>query len=308
MNKTDEIIAQLPQCVEEIFESDRYKKYLDVASRFHTYSVNNCLLIAAQMPEATRVASYTTWQKMGRQVLKGSHGISIIAPTPHKKMREVEKLDAAGQIVLDSDGNPVTEQKEIEYRGFRVVKVFDISQTDGEPLPELAKKLTDLVEGYDDYLDAIKSISPVPIRFDCIIGNANGYYSPQNQEIVIRRGMPEEQTLKTVLHEVAHARLGHGGKKDRTDKLTKEIQAESVAYVCCRALGLATGDYSFGYIAGWSSGKDMKELKTSLQIIRNQADQMITGMEKKLAVTMELQQEHLAKSAEMDSVGVKMSI
>lgn len=166
-------------------------------------------------------------------------------------------MDETGQKILDENGNPVREVQESEYRGFRVTTVFDISQTEGEPLPELVSELIGPVEGFDDYMDSIKDLSPVPIRFDTMEGStAKGYYSPARQEIVIRRGMSEEQTLKTALHEVAHCRLGHGSEDDHEDRRTHEVQAESVAYCCCCALGLDTSDYSFGYIAGWSSGKE----------------------------------------------------
>ena len=307
--KIDETLTQLQQGITELFDSEKYKEYLDVMSKFHDYSVNNCLLISMQRPDATYVAGYTAWkEKFKRQVMKGEHGITIISPAPIKKKKDVEIKDAEGNPVLDQNGNPITETKEYTQQSFRIAKVFDISQTEGEPLPELVSELTDPVEGFSDYLDAIKAISPVPIRFDGIVGSANGYYSPQKQEIVIRRGMPEEQTLKTMLHECAHARLGHGGDTDHTDRQTKEVQAESVAYCCCRALGLDASNYSFGYIAGWSSGKEQKELKESLQVIREQADLMIKGIEKEMKLVMELRQEKLIPLPVIEASKIKISM
>ena len=311
MSAIEETMEKLQQGVDGVFESKNYKQYLKTMSKFHSYSVSNCILIGLQRPDASRVAGYTAWRdKFHRQVVKGEKGIKIIAPTFGKRKQEVEKMDETGQKILDENGNPVREVQESEYRGFRVTTVFDISQTEGEPLPELVSELIGPVEGFDDYMDSIKDLSPVPIRFDTMEGStAKGYYSPARQEIVIRRGMSEEQTLKTALHEVAHCRLGHGSEDDHEDRRTHEVQAESVAYCCCCELGLDTSDYSFGYIAGWSSGKEQKELKASLDVIREQADQMISGIETKMAQIMEMRaQNETMEEQKIQVQGIKMAM
>ncbi len=308
--KVDEILKQLEDGVSELFESDKYKNYLNTMSKFHRYSVSNCMLIAMQKPEASYVAGYTAWRdKFHRQVLKGEKGITIIAPSPYRKLVDVNVVDTDGKQVIDTNGNPVVEEKEIVYQAFRTATVFDVSQTAGEPLPTIVSDLMDPVQGYDDYVDAITELSPVPVRFDNIDGSAKGYFSPQKQEIVVQRGMPEEQTIKTLLHEVSHARLGHGGEDDHFDRHAHEVQAESVAYCCCSALGLDTSEYSFGYIAGWSSGKDVKELKQSLDIIRKQADLMITSIEQKITQTMELRMEGITgETLDVKMNGMKMGM
>ncbi len=294
-SRIDEILQQLEAGVASIYESEGYKRYLDTMSKFHNYSVNNCILIAMQKPDASYVAGYTAWKdKFHRQVLKGEKGITIIAPSQYKKNVDVSVVDEYGSQVMDAAGRPLTEQKEVTYQGFRTATVFDVSQTEGEPLPSIVSDLMDPVQDYDEYFSAIKDLSPVPVRFDNIESGAKGYFSPTKQEIVLQRGMSEEQTIKTLLHECAHARLGHGGDDDHSDRRTHEVQAESVAYCCCRAIGLDTSDYSFGYIAGWSSGQDQKELKASLQTIRDQADQMIKGIEEKFTRVMEIRAERAA--------------
>lgn len=309
-SRVDETLEQLEKGINELFESDKYKQYLDTMSKFHSYSVNNCLLIAMQKPDATLVAGYTAWRdKFHRQVLKGEKGLTIIAPSPYKKQIEQQVMDADGKPVFDASGQPLMEQKEHTFTAFRIAKVFDISQTDGEPIPELVAELKDPVEDFDDLFESIKSISPVPMRFEDITSGANGYYSPQNQEIVIKRGMPEEQTLKTFIHEVAHAKLGHGGEDDHLDRRTHEVQAESVAYCTCKSLGLNTEDYSFGYIAGWSSGREQKELKASLQTIKDTADKMITGIEQKMeSLKIQHQEYALTHSINHDSPAMKISM
>lgn len=309
-SRVDETLEQLEKGINELFESNKYKQYLDTMSKFHSYSVNNCLLIAMQKPDATLVAGYTAWRdKFHRQVLKGEKGLTIIAPSPYKKQIEQQVMDADGKPVFDAAGQPLMEQKEHTINAFRIAKVFDISQTDGEPIPELVAELKDPVEDFDDLLESIKSISPVPMRFEDITSGANGYYSPKNQEIVVKRGMPEEQTLKTFIHEVAHARLGHGGDDDHLDRRTHEVQAESVAYCTCKSLGLNTEDYSFGYIAGWSSGREQKELKASLQTIKDTADKMITGIEQKMeSLRIQHQEYAFTHSLKVDGPSMKVSM
>ena len=256
-------------------------------SKFHRYSFNNTLLIAMQRPDATLVTGYRNWQTMGRQVKKGEKGITILAPAPIKRKREQEILDQNNKPLLDGNGKPKTEEVEVVIPRFKPTTVFDISQTDGEPIETLApEELTEAVADYELFMKAITEISPVPIRFDEIEGEAKGYYHSVDKEIVIQKGMSDSQTIKTAIHETGHARLHdkdlmaeQGIEKDR---LTKEVEAESVAYCVCSAFGVDTSEYSFPYIAGWSSGRDMKELKTSMDTIRKTAGEMIDELSEKL--------------------------
>lgn len=306
-SRIDETLEQLDKGISELYESDKYKCYLNTMSKFHNYSVNNCILIAYQKPDATMVAGYTAWRdKFHRYVKKGEKGLTIIAPSSYKKQIEQQVMDAYGKPLYDASGQPIVEKKDKIVNTFTTVKVFDVSQTDGEPLPELVSELKNSVDDYDDYLVAIQSISPVQMRFEDNI-RPNGYYNPKNKEIVIRRGMSEEQTLKTFIHEVAHAKLGHGTDKDQFDRRTHEVQAESVAYCTCKSLGLDTEEYSFGYIAGWSSGKDKKELRASLQLIRDVADDMITGITNKMDV-LKIQREEYVMTHNMDESISSMTI
>ncbi|MGN0399383.1 MAG: YodL domain-containing protein, partial [Blautia sp.] len=274
------ILKSLETGVENIFTGEKYTQYLQTMSKFHRYSFNNTLLIAMQRPDATLVTGYRNWQSMGRQVKKGEKGITILAPAPIKRKREQEILDQNHMPLLDADGNPRTEEVEVVIPRFKPTTVFDISQTDGEPIEILApEELTEAVADYDLFMKAITAVSPVPIRFDEIAGEAKGYYHSGDKEIVIQKGMSESQTIKTAIHETGHARLHdkdvmeeQGIEKDR---LTKEVEAESVAYCVCSAFGVDTSEYSFPYIAGWSSGRDMKELKASMDIIRKTAGEMI---------------------------------
>lgn len=274
------ILKSLETGVGNIFTGDKYAQYLQTMSKFHRYSFNNTLLIAMQRPDATLVTGYRNWQSMGRQVKKGEKGITILALAPIKRKREQEILDQNHMPLLDADGKPKTEEVEVVIPRFKPTTVFDISQTDGEPIETLApEELTEAVADYDLFMKAITAVSPVPIRFDEIAGEAKGYYHSGDKEIVIQKGMSESQTIKTAIHETGHARLHdkdimeeQGIEKDR---LTKEVEAESVAYCVCSAFGVDTSEYSFPYIAGWSSGRDMKELKASMDIIRKTAGEMI---------------------------------
>ena len=281
------ILKSLETGVENIFTGDKYAQYLQTMSKFHRYSFNNTLLIAMQRPDATLVTGYRNWQTMGRQVKKGEKGITILAPAPIKRKREQEILDQNNKPLLDGNGKPKTEEVEVIIPRFKPTTVFDISQTDGEPIETLApEELTEAVADYDLFMKAITEISPVPIRFDEIEGEAKGYYHSVDKEIVIQKGMSDSQTIKTAIHETGHARLHdkdlmaeQGIEKDR---LTKEVEAESVAYCVCSAFGVDTSEYSFPYIAGWSSGRDMKELKTSMDTIRKTAGEMIDELSEKL--------------------------
>ena len=356
-----EITDKLEQGIKELFESERFKEYLRTMSKFYHYSFSNTLLIAMQKPEATYVAGYTSWQRnFDRQVMKGEKGIKILAPAPYKAKEEREKIDPSTQKpVLDADGKPVTETVEVMRPAFKVVSVFDISQTDGKELPDIiVDELSGSVENYAAFFEALKQESPAPIAFEDIPGGAKGYFSPVENRIAIQEGMSEIQTIKTAIHEIAHAKLHSidrpepepswkivmisdgGTKRDflsgfasetdaneaaeregwrfvdenrfewrleveedtsavqemRKDRHTKEVEAESVAYTVCQRYGIETSDYSFGYIAGWSSGKETKELKSSLDTIRKTAAEMIEGIDAKLKVLLA----EKAQSAEME--------
>ena len=357
-----EITDKLEQGIKELFESERFKEYLRTMSKFYHYSFSNTLLIAMQKPEATYVAGYTSWQRnFDRQVMKGEKGIKILAPAPYKAKEEREKIDPSTQKpVLDADGKPVTETVEVMRPAFKVVSVFDISQTDGKELPDIiVDELSGSVENYAAFFEALKQESPAPIAFEDIPGGAKGYFSPVENRIAIQEGMSEIQTIKTAIHEIAHAKLHSidrpepeptwkivmisdgGTKRDflsgfaseteaneaaeregwrfvdenrfewrleveedtsavqemRKDRHTKEVEADSVAYAVCQRYGIETSDYSFGYIAGWSSDKETKELKGSLETIRKTAAEMIDSIDAKLKVLMA----EKAQSAEKDA-------
>lgn len=291
----DSIMQSLESGVEELFTSNRYQEFLKTMAKFHNYSFNNTMLIAMQRPDATLVTSYKNWQSMGRQVMKGEKGITIIAPAPYKKMKEKEVLDENQRPIIGTDGKPKTEKVEVTVPLFKAVTVFDIAQTSGEPIQTLEPELlTAAVQDFDSFMQAIQKISPVPIRFDEIDGNANGYYHNADKEIVIKKGLSESQTLKTAIHETAHAKLHDreimeslGVEKDR---LTKEVEAESVAYCVCSSFGLDTSDYSFPYIAGWSSSREMKEMKASMDVIRKTAGEMIDQLTEELEIILEEKQ------------------
>lgn len=283
----DDVMKSLEDGVSELFTSERYGEYLKTMAKFHRYSFNNTLLIAMQKPDATMVTGYRKWQSMGRQVKKGEKGITIIAPVPVKMKKQREVMDANG-VVKDVAGNPIMEEVEVTIPKFKATTVFDIGQTYGEPIETLAPvELTAAVKDYDLILDALHEISPVPIRFEDIPGDAKGFYHTIDKEIVIQKGMSESQTIKTMIHEQMHARLHdrdlmneQGIKKDQ---MTKEVEAESGSFCVCSALGIAdTSEYSFAYIAGWSSGRDMKELKGSMDTIRTTAGEMIEELSGKV--------------------------
>ena len=358
-----EITDKLEQGIKELFESERFKEYLRTMSKFYHYSFNNTLLIAMQKPEATYVAGYTSWQRnFDRQVMKGEKGIKILAPAPYKAKEEREKIDPSTQKpILDADGKPVTETVEVMRPAFKVVSVFDISQTDGKELPDIiVDELSGSVENYAAFFEALKQESPAPIAFEDIPGGAKGYFSPVENWIAIQEGMSEIQTIKTAIHEIAHAKLHSidrpepeptwkivmisdgGTKRDflsgfaseteaneaaeregwrfvdenrfewrleveedtsavqemRKDRHTKEVEAESVAYTVCQRYGIETSDYSFGYIAGWSSDKETKELKGSLETIRKTAAEMIDSIDAKLKVLLAEKAQSAEKVAE----------
>ena len=287
--RVQELTDKLEQGLQDLFNSDSYRNYLTTMSKFHNYSFNNTLLIAMQKPDATLVAGYKAWQKnFERHVNKGEKAIRILAPAPYKIKEERDKIDPVTQeLLLDKDGNPQKEEVEITIPAFRAVSVFDLSQTDGKPIPELAsKELLSDVEGYQDLIRAVEAISPVPIELEEIAGDSKGYYDREAKRIAVQENMSESQTLKTMIHEVAHSKL-HSKEVEqdeqmRKDRNTKEVEAESVAYTVCQHFGVDTSDYSFGYIAGWSSGRDTKELRSSMDTIRRTASELITGIEEQL--------------------------
>ena len=287
--RVQELTDKLEQGLQDLFNSDSYRNYLSTMSKFHNYSFNNTLLIAMQKPDATLVAGYKAWQKnFERHVNKGEKAIRILAPAPYKIKEERDKIDPVTQeLLLDKDGNPQKEEVEITIPAFRAVSVFDLSQTDGKPIPELtAKELLSDVEGYQDMIRAVEAISPVPIELEEIAGDSKGYYDREAKRIAVQENMSESQTLKTMIHEVAHSKL-HSKEVEqdeqmRKDRNTKEVEAESVAYTVCQHFGVDTSDYSFGYIAGWSSGRDTKELRASMDTIRRTASELITGIEEQL--------------------------
>ena len=294
--RLQEITAGIEQGIKELFESEKYMRYLSVMSKFHRYSVNNTMLIYMQKPEATLVAGFNKWKnQFARHVKKGEHGITIIAPTPYKKKIEEMKRDPDTHApILDADGKTVMEEKEIEIPMFRPVKVFDVSQTDGKPLPELASSLSGTVPHYEAFLEALRRSASVPIEFEPMAANTDGYFSPDQQRIAIREGMSEVQTVSATVHEIAHSKLHNRQKMQETaaagdnapdqpkpkDRRTEEVEAESISYAVCQYFGIQTGENSFGYIASWSKGKELKELRASLETINKTSCELINDIER----------------------------
>lgn len=283
-----EITDGIEQGIKELFESEKYMRYLSVMFRFHRYSVNNTMLIYMQKPEATLVAGYNKWKnQFERHVKKGERGITIIAPTPYKKKIEEQKLDPdTNAPILDKDGKVITEEKEIEIPMFRPVKVFDVSQTDGKPLPELASALSGNVQNYEIFMEALRRAAPVPIAFEAMAADMDGYFSAAEQRIAIRHGMSEVQTVSATVHEIAHSKL-HDHKKQEKEEVaetksrrTEEVEAESISYAVCQYYGIQTGENSFGYIASWSQGKELKELRASLETINKTSCELISDIDR----------------------------
>ena len=289
-DRLKEITASIEDGIKELFQSESYAQYLQTMSRFHHYSVNNQVLIHMQKPDATLVAGFNKWKnQFGRNVIKGEHGIKIIAPTPVKKKIEQEKLDPDTQLpMLDADGKIITEEKTIQIPMYKPVTVFDVSQTEGKPLPQLAHDLSGNVANYDVFMEALRRSSPVPISIEVMGGGMDGYFDLEHQDIAIRKGMSEVQTVSAVIHEMAHALL-HNRTKDTEEKTpelsrsTEEVQAESISYAVCAYYGIATGDNSFGYIASWSKDKTLPELRESLEVISKTADGLINDIDRHYA-------------------------
>ena len=293
-----EIVDSIENGIKELFESDKYRKYLATMSRFHRYSVNNTMLIYMQRPDATHVAGFNKWRdQFGRNVLKGEKGIRIIAPTPYKKKVEEIKTDPETNVpVLDADGKAIIEEKEIRIPMFKVVSVFDVSQTAGKPLPQLAADLSGNVQQYEVFMEALRRASPVPMEIKPVARDTDGFFSIKAQSITIRAGMSEVQTVCAAVHEIAHAKLHdyehmteladdgetilvHGEKSRNTE----EVEAESISYAVCQYYGIETGENSFGYIATWSKGKELKELRASLETINKTASELITDIDRNFA-------------------------
>ena len=307
-DKVKEITARLEQGIQAIFDSDRYKEFLTAMSKFHDYSLNNTILIAMQ--GGNLVKGYSQWQKeFDRHVKKGEKGIKIFAPAPYKVKKLVDKIDPdTRKPILDSEGKTVKEEKEVTVPAFKVVTVFDISQTEGKEFPDLSvKPLLADVEQYEDFFAALEKASPVPIAFEQITNGANGYFSLTDKRIAIKEGVSELQAVKTAIHEIAHAKLHDVDlnapleEQNRIDRRSREVQAESVAYTVCQHFGLDTSDYSFGYVAGWSSGKEMTELKASLETIQETAKELITEIEGHFT---ELQQQRQAEQEQAQQTPV----
>ena len=285
-----QITDKLEKGVKDVFQSDKYKQFLNVMAKFPRYSVNNTMLIMMQRPDAQLCQSFTGWKQMGRYVKKGEKGISILAPAPYKIEREQTRLDDKGRPIFDADGEPVKEKVEVTIRAFKVVKTFDLAQTDGKELPTIGpNELVGSIDGYPKLLQALQEISPVPVSFELIDGGAKGYYNLENKSIVIQDGMSEVQTIKTLLHEMAHQKLHDKDTVPEAKDITrngKEVEAESIAYVVCQHYGINTSDYSFSYVAGWSEGKETPELKASLDKIRQTASEFIYQIDQRMEVLM----------------------
>ena len=293
--RLQEITAGIEQGIKELFESEKYMRYLSVMSKFHRYSVNNTMLIYMQRPDATLVAGYNKWKnQFSRHVKRGEHGITIIAPTPYKKKIEEQKLDPDTKApILDAEGKAVMEEREVEIPMFRPVKVFDVSQTDGKPLPELASSLSGNVQNYEAFMEALRRSAPVPLSVEPMAANMDGYFSPDQQRIAIRAGMSEVQTVSAAVHEIAHSKLhnyakaqeeaARAGDKEppkKKDRNTEEVEAESISYAVCQYYGIQTGENSFGYIANWSQGKELPELRASLETINKAAGELIADIDR----------------------------
>lgn len=285
-----QITDKLEKGVKDVFQSDKYKQFLNVMAKFPRYSVNNTMLIMMQRPDAQLCQSFTGWKQMGRYVKKGEKGISILAPAPYKIEREQTKLDEKGRPVFDADGEPVKEKVEVTIRAFKVVKTFDLSQTDGKELPTIGpSELVGNIEGYPKLLQALQEISPVPVSFELIDGDAKGFYHLEDKKIVVQDGLSAVQTIKTLLHEMAHEKLHDKDNVPEAKDISrngKEVEAESVAYVVCQHYGINTSDYSFSYVAGWSEGKETPELKASIDKIRQTASEFIYQIDQKMEVLM----------------------
>ena len=306
--KVNELVGKLEQGLKEIFDSGKYQDYLNTMAKFHNYSVNNTLLINQQKPEATLVAGYDAWAKnFDRHVKRGEKGIKIIAPSPYMVKKEMPLVDPkTGEHIFNADGTPKMTEVDVKIPAFKISYVYDISQTYGKELPSLGvSELGDSVDRVKDFIQSLKNVSPVPIEFGETKGDSKGFYSPTDQSITIKEGMSDAQTIKTMVHEISHAKL-HNPEQLKEEGVSKdrgniEMEAESVAYIVCQHFGIDTSDYSFGYIAGWSEGKGTEELKESMQTIRDTAGEMINRMENSLsAMEHDREKEEAQKEAKAE--------
>ena len=290
----EEITAKLEKGVKDVFTSDGYKAYLNFCSKLPRYSVNNQILIMLQKPDATMCQSFENWKAVGRNVKKGEKGIRIIAPAPYKKEREIDRTDKDGNVVMGKNGGPIKDKVEVTINAFKPVSTFDISQTEGAEVPTIGvKELIGGVDGYEMLFNAIKESIPVPVTFEKIETDAKGYFNVDENRIVVKEGMSEAQTVKTLLHEASHQALhSKEAMKEGPNKTKnqKETEAESVAFVVCAHYGIDVSDYSFGYVASWSKDKEVPELKASLDTIRKTASELITKIDEKLK-TMDMSRE-----------------
>lgn len=301
-DRLKEITASIEDGIKNLFQSEKYMQYLRTMSRFHRYSVNNVMLIHMQKPDATLVAGFNKWKdQFSRNVMKGEKGIKIIAPTPFKKKIEQEKLDPDTRLpMLDADGKIITEEKTVQIPMYKVVSVFDVAQTEGKPLPELAANLTGDVQNYEVFMEALRRSAPVPISVEPMSANMDGFFSPDEQRIAIRDGMSEVQTVSATVHEIAHSKL-HNYTKDKEQaaasdetaaplkqksRETEEVEAESISFAVCAYYGISTGENSFGYIATWSRDKELPELCASLETINKTASGLITDIDRNYADIM----------------------
>ena len=300
--KVKELTEKLHEGIKNLFESDRYRDYLKTMAKFHNYSFNNSLLIWAQRPDASAVAGYRAWQtKFGRTVNPGSKGIMIYEPASYKRTLREKVLDQDGNPIKDKDGNDVTREVERTFPTFKVGYVFAYEDTSGKPLPSIVSILDKDVDNFDSVMDALRKISPAPIRFDNVDGGANGYYDLVNREIVVKASLPQAQKLKTAIHEISHSILHDkiDGLDQEATKREMEVSAESVAFVVCSWLGMDTSEYSFGYVGGWSAGKELKELQQKMEVIRSTASMIISGLDGELMQQQIVQEEEIEEEQEM---------
>jgi Zn-dependent peptidase ImmA (M78 family) len=300
--KVKELTEKLHEGIKNLFESDRYRDYLKTMAKFHNYSFNNSLLIWAQRPDATAVAGYKAWQtKFGRTVNPGSKGIMIYEPASYKRTLREKVLDQDGNPIKDKEGNDVTREVERTFPTFKVGYVFAYEDTSGKPLPSIVSILDRDVDNFDAVMDALRKISPAPIRFDNVDGGANGYYDLVTREIVVKASLPQAQKIKTAVHEISHSILHDkiDGLDQEADKRSMEVSAESVAFVVCSWLGMDTSEYSFGYVGGWSAGKELKELQQKMEVIRSTASMIISGLDGELMQQQIVQEEEIEEEQEM---------
>jgi hypothetical protein len=306
--KVHELLTKAEEGVKAVYESDTYRNYLTTMAKFHNYSYRNTLLISMQMPSATRIAGYTSWQtKFHRQVQKGEKGICIIGFTP-KEIKVDQQRIKDGKPVVDETGTPITDTLKKVIPRFKPVYVYDVSQTKGEPLPQLVNELTGKVDSYNDLMSALSELSPYPIVFEDIQTGAKGYCSYANKKIAIKSGMSEAQTIKTAIHEITHADLHSPADvlpmEQGPDRGTKEVEAESTAYVVCEHYGIDTFDYTFPYLASWSSSKELNELQNSLDTIQKQAGELISRIDSRLT---ELQKDRPIQTVIEESIPAEQS-